>query len=68
MRQKIARLIHNENGDIAMWNAYMDVQSENEIRARQLLHVFDDFAITLALSNELIAPVGKWMRTDGGNL
>src|SRR5713226_9565613 len=42
----------------------MDVQSENEIGARELLHVLDDFRITLALSDELIAPMRKGMRAD----
>src|SRR5207248_2254871 len=66
--QKIACLVHHVDGDLAIWDTNMNVQSENKVRARQLLHVLDDFAVALALSNELIAPVRKWMRTDGGNL
>src|SRR5438067_795590 len=66
--QKIARLVHHVDGDLAIWNTNMNVQSENKVRARQLLHVLDDFVIALALSNELIAPVRKWMRADRGDL
>src|SRR5438046_8013994 len=66
--QKIACLVHHVDGDLAIWDTNMNVQSENKVRARQLLHVLDDFAVALALSNELIAPVRKWMRADGGDL
>ena len=44
VRQKIARLIHHVDGRLAIGNADMNVQSENQIRAREQLHVFDDFA------------------------
>src|SRR6476660_2178494 len=38
------------------------MQSENQICARQRLHVLDDFLVTLAFSDELIAPVRERMR------
>ena len=46
----------------------MDVQSEDEIGACELLHVLDDLLIALALSNELIAPVRKRMCAHRSNL
>ena len=39
VRQKIARLIHHVNGRIAIRNADVNVQSENQIRTREQLHV-----------------------------
>src|SRR5207249_803878 len=68
VREKIARLIHDVNGALPIRNADMHVQSEDEIGARELLHVLDDLLISLALSNELIAPVRKRMRTCRSNL
>src|SRR5437764_13128401 len=68
VREKIARLIHDVNGALPIRNADMHVQSEDEIGARELLHILDDLLISLALSNELIAPVRKRMRTCRSNL
>ena len=68
MRQKIARLIHDVNGGFAIGNADVDVQSENEIRARQQLHVFHDLPVALAFGDELIVPMRKRMRAGRGDL
>src|SRR5947207_10868665 len=68
VREKIARLIHDVNRALAIRNADMHVQSEDEIGACELLHVLDDLLIAFALSNELVAPVRKRMRADGSNL
>src|SRR6266542_613246 len=68
VREKIARLIHHVNGALPIRNADMHMQSEDEIGARELLHVLDDLLISLALSNELIAPVRKRMRARRSNL
>ena len=68
MREKIAGLIHDVNGAVAIRNADVHVQSEDEIGASELLHVLDNFLISLALSNELIAPVRKWVCAHRSNL
>jgi hypothetical protein len=62
--QKVARLIHHVNGALAIRNADVHVQSKNEVRAREQLHVFDDLLVTFALSDVLVAPMGKRMRAD----
>src|SRR5438477_254276 len=49
VREKIARLIHHVNRRFAIGNTNVHVQSENKIRARELLHVLDDFLVALAL-------------------
>jgi len=56
------------DGDIAIWNADVDVQSENEIRTREQLHILHYFLISLAFGNELIVPMGKRVRADGCDL
>ena len=62
VRQKITRLIHDVNGRFAIGNADVHVQSEDEIRAREQLHVFDDLLIALAFGDELVVPMRKRMR------
>ena len=56
------------NGRFAIRNADMHVQSENQVRARQQLHVFHDFLIALAFGDELIVPVRKRMRAGRSDL
>ena len=57
VRQKIARLIHYVDGDIAIWNANVHVQSKNEVRAGEQLHILYNLLIALAFSDELIVPM-----------
>src|SRR5262249_8581219 len=57
VRQKITGLIHYMDRRLPIGNADVHVQSENQIRPRERLHVLDDFLVSLAFSNELIAPV-----------
>src|SRR5450432_114412 len=59
--QKISRLVHDVNRSLAMRNADMHMQTKNEIGPRDLLHVFDDFLVTLAFGDELIVPMRKRM-------
>ena len=68
MRQEIARLVHDVDCYFAIGNSDVHVQSEDEIGARQLLHVFDYFLVAFALGNELIAPMRKRMRARRRNL
>ena len=57
VRQEIARLIHDMDGSFAIRNSHMHMQPEDEISPGQQLHVADNFLITLALSDELVAPM-----------
>src|SRR5437016_13201798 len=57
VRQEIARLIHDVDGSFAIRNSHMHMQTEDEISPGQQLHVADNFLITLALSDELVAPM-----------
>jgi hypothetical protein len=65
VRQKIARLIHHVDGNVAIWNADVNMQSENQVRPGQQLHVLYNLLITLAFSDELVAPMRERMRADG---
>src|ERR1039457_2663422 len=64
MRKEVAGLIHDVDGRFAIGNTDVHVQSENEVRAREQLHVFHDFLVTLAFGDELIVPMRKRMRAD----
>ena len=66
--KKITRLIHDVDRRFAIGNADMHMQSEDEIRPREQLHVFDDFLVALAFGDELIVPVRKRMRADRRDL
>src|SRR5438270_5943367 len=52
---------------VAARNSHVDVETENEVRTRELLHVPDDFFIALAFGDELVAPMRKWMRAGGSD-
>jgi hypothetical protein len=56
------------DGRFAIGNSDVHVQSKDEIGARELLHVLDDFLIALAFGDELIAPMGKRMCAHGCDL
>src|SRR2546421_5570761 len=47
---------------IAARNSHVRVETENEVRTRELLHVADDFFVALAFGDELVAPMRKGMR------
>src|SRR4029453_11603860 len=66
--QKIARLIHHVDGNIAIWNADVNVQSENQVRSGEQLHVLHNLLVTLAFGDELVVPMREGMRADGGDL
>ena len=57
MRQKVARLIHNIYRFFAIRDSYVNVQTENEINPRDLLHIFDDGLVALVNGDQLIHPM-----------
>ena len=66
VRQEIARVIHHVDRRLAILDADVHVQAENQVRARHQLHVFDDLVVALVGIDVLRAPVGKRMRRAGG--
>src|SRR5436309_522298 len=67
VRQEIAGLIHHVDRRLAIRNSHVDVQSENEIRARERLHIFQYLLVTLTFGDELVAPMREGMRSDRRN-
>ena len=65
MRQEVTHLIHQMNRRFAVLDADVHVQAENQVRARDELHVFDDLQIALVRIDVLHAPVGERMRGAG---
>ena len=62
MRQEIARLVHDIDSFLAVGNSDVHVQSEDEVRARDLLHVFDDGGVALVHRDQLVHPMRERMR------
>jgi hypothetical protein len=67
MGQEITRLVHDMDRHLAICDPDMDVQPKDEVGARNLLHIFDDFLVALPFGDELIVPMRKGMRAGGGN-
>ena len=57
VREKITRLVHELDCLLAIRDADVHVQSENEIRPRNLLQIVDDRGIALARRDQLIHPM-----------
>src|ERR1039458_7595010 len=57
MRQEVPHGIHDVDGGIAVLNADVDVQSENQVGARDELHVLDHLRIAFVGINLLQLPV-----------
>ena len=47
VRQKIARMIHQLDGGLAIFHADVNVQAENQVGARHQLHILNDVLVTL---------------------
>ena len=65
VRQEVARRVHQVDGRLAVLDADVHVQSEDQIRARDNLHVFHDVQVALVGINLLLAPVCERMRPAG---
>src|ERR1700730_8604178 len=62
MRKEITRLIHDRNRHFAIRNSHVNMQPENKIRTRDLLHVFDDGGVAFVHRDQLVHPMREWMR------
>ena len=68
MRQEVPQLIHQVNQRLAVLDADVDVQAEDQVGARDDLHVLDDLQVALVGVDVLHAPVGERMRGAGDEL
>ena len=57
-------MIHHVDRGFAILDPDVHVQPENQVRARDQLHVFDDNFVACVGMNFLRAPVGKRMGRD----
>ena len=67
MGQDVAGLIHDLDRLFAIRDANVDVQPENEIAARDLLHVVHDRGVAVAGRDQLVHPMRKGMSAGGSN-
>src|SRR5215470_11421508 len=67
MRDEIPGSVHDM--DRGFWILYTDVnvQAEDKVGTRHLLHVFDDEEITLVGIDFLVTPIRERMGAGGGN-
>ena len=65
MRQEVPELIHQVNQRLAVLDADVHVQAEDQVGARDDLHVLDDLPVALVGIDVLVAPVGERMRRAG---
>ena len=59
MWNKIAGVIHHVNRSLAVYDADVHVETEDEIRTRHQLHVLDDIFVAIVGINLLHSPVGE---------
>ena len=65
VRQEVARLVEELDRAGPVGHGDVDVQPEDQQRARQLLQLFDDVLVALAGREDLVLPVRKRMRAGG---
>ena len=66
VRQEVARAVHDLDGRLAVLDADVHVQSENQVGARDHLQVFHDDAVALVGIDLLLVPLRERMRAAGG--
>ena len=59
-------MVHHVDRSLAVLDADVDVQAEDQVGARDHLHVLDDLLVALVGMDLLRAPVGERMRAAGG--
>ena len=68
VRQEVAQLIHQVNQRLAILDADVDVEAEDQVGARDDLQVLDDLQVALVGVDVLRAPVGEGMGRAGDEL
>ena len=65
VREEITNLVVERDGDLAIDDADVNMQAEDQIRARDVLKVRDDFVVALVRRDVLRLPIAEWMRGRG---
>ena len=63
MGQKIARRVHDLHPYVSVGDTHMDVQAEDEVRARGLLQLFHNLVVPRVRGDGLCFPVGERVGT-----
>ncbi len=61
VRQEVPHLVHELDERLAVFDADVHVQAEDQVRARDDLHVLDELQVSLVRVDVLDAPVGERM-------
>ena len=67
MGEEIARLVQQIDDRRAVRHRDVDVQSEDQQRPRELLHLLDDVLVALAGGDDLVDPARERVGAGGGN-
>ncbi len=68
MRQKVPHRVHDGNALVAVEDAHVDVQPENQVAPRHVAHFVDQLVVARIGGDELIYPVGEGVRSGGGHV
>ncbi len=68
VRKEIADAVHHVDGGLLIGHGDVDVHAEDQKRAGELAHLFDDVLVAFAGRDDLIDPTGKRMGSRGGDL
>ena len=67
MRQKVPRFVHQIDHRRSIRHGDVDVEAEDQQRARELLQLLDDVLVAFAGRDDLIHPARERMRAGGGD-
>ena len=67
VRQEVARLVHDVDRQLAVLDADVDVEAEDQVGARDLLQVLDDVVVAPFVGDQLVLPVGERVGARGGD-
>src|SRR5881628_1183269 len=67
VRQEVARLVHGLDAALAVGDAHVDVQAEDEELADDVLQLLLEHLVALVLGDLLVLPVGERMRARRGD-
>ena len=65
VREEVERLVHDLDGERAVLDADVHVQAEDEVRAREHLHLLHDLVVARVGEDFLVRPVREGMRAGG---
>jgi len=68
VRHKITGLMHDVDAEVAVFNADMNVHSEDQQAASDFGHCFEVFGVSIVVSDGLFGPARKGVSTGSSNL